>query len=312
MSNSNLVNYTKLSPNYSERGTSIKKITIHHMAGNLSVEACANAFASSAREASATYGIGSDGRVGQYVDEKYRPWTSSNYDNDCQAVTIEVANDIIGGNWHVSDTALNKLILLCADICKRNGIAKLNFTGNASGNLTMHKYFAATTCPGPYLERKFSYIAAEVNKLLGESTVVKPSVPAPQVQTPNVSNQVRIVNNAIYVLYGPSPNNNIVQTIYKGEVYTIVEIKNGYGKLKSGAGWINLSYTEKVANNQNGDYRVKIVNNAIYVLDGPSSNNDIVQTIYKNEIYTIVSVKNGYGQLKSGAGWINLNYTTRI
>lgn len=170
MSNSPLVDYTKISPNSTNpRGASIKKITIHHMAGNLTVEACGDQFASAARKASSNYGIGSDGRVGMYVEEKNRAWSSANKDNDNQAVTIEVANDEIGGNWHVSDKALAKLIELCADICERNGIEKLDFNGNKTGNLTMHKWFVATTCPGPYLESKFPYIADEVNKRLGDS-----------------------------------------------------------------------------------------------------------------------------------------------
>ena len=82
------------------------------------------------------------------------------------AVTIEVANDGGAPDWHVSDKALASLIDLCVDICKRNGIEKLNFTGDATGNLTMHKWFQATACPGPYLESKFPYIASEVNKRL--------------------------------------------------------------------------------------------------------------------------------------------------
>lgn len=170
MSNSPLVDYTKISPNSTNpRNTSIKKITIHHMAGNLTVEECGDQFASAARKASSNYGIDSDGRVGMYVEEKNRAWSSANKDNDEQAVTIEVANDEIGGNWHVSDKALAKLIELCADICKRNGIKELDFTGNKTGNLTMHKWFIATTCPGPYLESKFPYIADEVNKILESS-----------------------------------------------------------------------------------------------------------------------------------------------
>ncbi len=82
-------------------------------------------------------------------------------------ITIEVANDSGDPDWHVSDAALEATIKLCVDICKRNGIDKLNFTGDKSGNLTMHKYFAATGCPGPYLSSKFPYIASEVNKRLG-------------------------------------------------------------------------------------------------------------------------------------------------
>ena len=148
MSNSPLVNYTKISPNSNNpRNNKIKKITIHHMAGNLSVEACGNVFQT--REASSNYGIDSNGRVGMYVEEKNRSWCSSNAANDHQAITIEVANDEWGGNWHVSDKALNKLIELCVDICKRNNIAELVYTGDATGNLTRHNMFAATSCPRP-------------------------------------------------------------------------------------------------------------------------------------------------------------------
>lgn len=176
MSNSNLVNYTKISPNSTNpRKDSIKKITIHHMAGNLSIETCGNVFAPASRQASSNYGVGSDGRIGMYVEEKNRAWTSSNADNDNQAVTIEVANDEVGGNWHVSDKALEATIELCVDICKRNGIKKLNFTGDKNGNLTMHKWFASTNCPGPYLGSKFPYIADEVNKRLNGNTESKPS-----------------------------------------------------------------------------------------------------------------------------------------
>lgn len=165
MSNSNLVNYTKISPySTNPRNQKIQKITIHHMAGDLSVETCGSVFQN--KKASANYGIGSDGRVGLYVEEHNRAWTSSNANNDHQAVTIEVANDTIGGDWHVSDKALSKLIELCVDICKRNGIKQLNYTGDKSGNLTMHKWFVATDCPGAYLESKFPYIAVEVNKKL--------------------------------------------------------------------------------------------------------------------------------------------------
>lgn len=170
MSNSSLVDYVKISPNSNPRKSKIDKITIHHMAGNLSVETCGNIFANGKRKASSNYGIGSDGRLGMYVEENRRAWTSSNADNDHRAVTIEVANDgAANTNWHVSDKALAKLIDLCVDICKRNGITKLNYTGDTSGNLTRHNMFIATTCPGTYLQNKFSYIADEVNKRLNET-----------------------------------------------------------------------------------------------------------------------------------------------
>lgn len=167
MSNSPLVNYTKISPNSSARGAKIDTITIHHMAGNLSVEACANVFQDTSRQASSNYGVGTDGRIGLYVPENRRAWTSSNRDNDNRAVTIEVANNGGSPNWPVSDKALQATIDLCVDICQRNGIPRLNYTGDKTGNLTMHKWFTNTLCPGPYLSGKFQYIADQVNARLG-------------------------------------------------------------------------------------------------------------------------------------------------
>jgi hypothetical protein len=170
MSNSPLVDYTLISPNSSARGAKIDTITIHHMAGNLSVESCAQIFQDTSRQASSNYGVGTDGRIGLYVPENRRAWTSSNRDNDHRAITIEVANNGGSPNWPVSDKALRATIDLCVDICQRNGIARLNYTGDKTGNLTMHKWFSNTLCPGPYLSGKFQYIADQVNVRLGKTT----------------------------------------------------------------------------------------------------------------------------------------------
>ncbi len=189
MSNSKLVDYTKISPNSSARTGKISKITIHHMAGNLSVEACGKLFETTERQASSNYGVGTDGRIGLYVEESRRAWTSSNRDNDNAAVTIEVANNSGSPNWTVSDKALEATIALCVDICQRNGIEKLNFTGDKSGNLTMHKWFTNTLCPGKYLESKFPHIAQEVNKRLsaGETETVTPTTPKEENTIPDGS-----------------------------------------------------------------------------------------------------------------------------
>jgi len=161
-----------------ERSSTIQKITPHHMAGNGTLSGCSsgwiNLWNNNQKKASSNYGIDSNGGVGLYVEENRMAYTSSNANNDNQAVTIEVANtqeaanmgDVKGNNWEVSDTAYNKLVDLCVDICKRNGIIKLNYTGDSTGNLTRHNMFSATTCPGPYLQGKFSSIKAIVNKRL--------------------------------------------------------------------------------------------------------------------------------------------------
>ena len=167
MSNSSLVDLVSYSPNHSGRRTHpITKIAIHHTAGVLTAAGIGNVFKSRSRQASCNYGIGNDNKIVLVVDEANRAWTTSNAWCDNRAVTIEVSNCQYGGNWLVSDRVLNTLIDLVADICRRNGIKNCTYTGGTDGVLQMHKWYAQTSCPGPYLASKFTYIAQEVNKRL--------------------------------------------------------------------------------------------------------------------------------------------------
>lgn len=174
MSNSPLVSYTRLSPNRTKpRNHVIDTVTIHCMAGNMSVETCGELFANAARKASSNYGIGSDGRIALYVDEADRSWCSSSASNDNRAVTIEVANNGGAPDWPVSSAAYESLIKLLADICQRNNIKQLLWRGDKSligkvnlQNMTVHRWFAAKACPGEYLYRRHGEIADRVNALL--------------------------------------------------------------------------------------------------------------------------------------------------
>lgn len=176
MSNSKLVSYTKLSPNHSGKRThKIDTISIHCMAGNLSVETCGDVFASKSRKASSNYGIGSDGRIALYVDEANRSWCTSSASNDQRAITIEVANTVAKDPWPVSDAAYNSLINLLVDICQRNGIKELKWKGDKSligqvdkQNMTVHRWFAAKACPGDWLYERHGQIAGEVNARLNK------------------------------------------------------------------------------------------------------------------------------------------------
>lgn len=167
MSNSALVSYTRISPNRnSPRTQPISKITVHHMAGSLSLPQFGELVANPARQMSANYAIDKYGSIGLYCEEGDRSWCSSSPWNDHRAVTIEVANDGGAPDWHVSDKSLAALIDLCTDICRRNGMRELVYTGNQNGSLTMHCYYSATACPGPYLKSRFSDIANQVTARL--------------------------------------------------------------------------------------------------------------------------------------------------
>ena len=149
MTYSPLTSVAIMSPNHSgSRLNPISKITIHHMAGNLSIETCGNVFLNPNKQASSNYGIGSDGRIACYVEEEDHPWTSANWENDDRAITIEVANSESGGDWPISQAAYASLISLCADICNRYGIYPY-YDGTPSATLTEHCMFVATNCPGP-------------------------------------------------------------------------------------------------------------------------------------------------------------------
>ena len=186
MSNSPLVSYTKISPNKSSpRNHKIDTVTIHCVVGQCSVETLGNVFAPTSRQASSNYGIGYDGRIGMYVEEKDRSWCSSNAANDNRAITIEVASDT-KEPYAVTEKAYAALIDLLVDICKRNGIKELVWSTNKADrvnhkngcNMTVHRDYANKSCPGTYLYERHAQIASEVSKCLG-GTSIKPETPEP-------------------------------------------------------------------------------------------------------------------------------------
>lgn len=181
MSNSKLISYTKISPNRtSPRNHKIDTVTIHCVVGQCSVETLGNIFAPTSRQASCNYGIGADGRIGMYCEEKDRSWCSSNAANDNRAITIEVASDT-KHPYAVNAKAYAALIDLLVDICKRNGIPRLVWSTSKADrvnhkngcNMTVHRDYANKSCPGEYLYSRHAQIASEVNKRLG-STDTRP------------------------------------------------------------------------------------------------------------------------------------------
>ena len=184
MGNSPLVSYTRISPNRtSPRNHKIDTITIHCVCGQATVEALGNVFAPTSRQASSNYGVGKDGRIGMYCEEKDRSWCSSSRANDHRAITIEVASDTTPP-YAVNDKAYNALIDLLVDICQRNpGIGTLKWKNDKSligqvdkQNMTLHKWFANTDCPGEYLHERHNDIVAKVNARLN-GDVLEPVTP---------------------------------------------------------------------------------------------------------------------------------------
>ena len=227
MGYSALTNVAIMSPNHSgSRYNSISKITIHHMAGNLSIETCGNVFLNPNRQASSNYGIGSDGRIACYVDEENHPWTSANWDNDDRAITIEVANSETGGDWPISQAAYASLIRLCADICNRYGIYPY-YDGTPSATLTEHCMFVATNCPGPTIH------SMQVNHVIENDirTAMAGGAVTPQ-PTPPVSGDVEDL--ALRAIAGEFGNGDARRAAL-GSMYEVVQsrINEMYGGIQS-------------------------------------------------------------------------------
>lgn len=268
MSNSKLVVYKKISPNKNHpRNHKIDTITIHCMAGPLSIESCGNLFAKSSTQASSNYGIGPDGRIALYVDEGDRSWATSSASNDNRAITIEVASSS-KHPYEVTDAAYKALIELIADICKRNNIKKLLWKGDKNligqvdkQNMTVHRWFKNKACPGDYLYNKHPDIVKKVNKKLTvdtkktddkkkEDTTKKTDEKKTNTdtKTKNANFRVKIKVNSLNIRKTASASGKIVGSVKKDQIYTITKVSGDWGYLKSGAGWINcaVKYVTKI------------------------------------------------------------------
>lgn len=202
--NSLLVSYTKLSPNHSgQRTHSIDRITPHCVVGQCSVETLGEIFAPSSRQASSNYGIGVDGRVAMYVEEKNRSWCSSSNANDQRAVTIECASDTTEP-YAMNGKVYATLLTLCIDICSRNGKKKLLWFADKDKSLnyepaademvlTVHRWFANKSCPGNWLYERLGELAKQVTfQLCGATPDTEPVKQEPAKAESNVLYRVQV------------------------------------------------------------------------------------------------------------------------
>lgn len=335
--NSPLVSYTKLSPNHSgQRTHAIDRITPHCVVGQCSVETLGNIFAPTERQASCNYGIGADGRVGMYCEEKNRSWCSSSYANDQRAITIECASDTFAP-YAFKDVVYNKLIELCVDICRRNGKKKLLWLGDKNKTLnyqpksdemvlTVHRWFANKSCPGDWMYQRMGDLAAKVTAKLG-GTTIKPEKPVVsgtlyRVQVgayskkKNADNQLKAVKAKGFDAFITQ-----VDGLYKVQVGAYSVKANAEAQLaKVKAAGFDAFITTKAGTAAStpafSPYKVRVSIKDLNIRKGPGTN-------YASNgfcpvgIYTIVEEANGagatkWGKLKSDAGWVSLDYAKRI
>lgn len=307
MSNSKLVDCTVYSPNHSGKRThSIDTLTPHCVVGQLAAETIGACFPKG-RDASCNYGIGKDGRVCLIVDECNRSWCSSSSANDQRAITIECASDKTHP-YAMTDAVYEKLIQLCVDICQRYGKTKVLWLGSKEKTLaytpksdemvlTAHRWFANKACPGEWLYSRYGALASEITKRLGGKTTVtdKPTT-----------------NKATMYRVRKSWKESSTQ---KGAFTSLANAKAcadknpGYSVFDEN-GQVVYPVTFK-------SYLVRVTTDVLNIRKGPGTNYGTNGSIKNRGVYTIVEEANGtgatkWGKLKSGAGWISLDYVKRV
>lgn len=314
--NSSLVSYTRLSPNHSGLRThSIDRITPHCVVGQCTVQTLGDIFAPTSRQASGNYGIGKDGKVGMYVEEKNRSWCSSSNANDQRAVTIECASDTTEP-YAFKDVVYQTLITLCADICKRNGKTKLLWLGDKEKTLnytpksdemvlTVHRWFANKSCPGNWMYARMSDLAAKVTAQLGGAA----STPA----TPSTDKNLYRVRKSWADAGSQKGAFSILENAKK-----CADANPGYSVFDGKGTKVYPQKTSAPAASANVPFHVQVSITDLNIRKGPGTDYGKTGKFTGKGVFTITEVKSGkgstagWGRLKSGAGWISLDYARKI
>lgn len=308
--NSSLVSFTQLSPNHSgQRTHAIDRITPHCVVGQCSVETLGRIFLPTFRQASCNYGIGVDGRVGMYVEEKNHSWCSSSNANDQRAVTIECASDTTAP-YAFKDVVYQKLITLCIDICKRNCKKKLLWLGDNDKTLnyspaademvlTVHRWFANKSCPGDWMYARMGDLASKVTAALSGTVTTQ---------------------KQLYRVRKTWSDSKSQKGAYKilANAKACADKNPGYSVFDTDGNAVYTSETGSVGVTGDATFKVRVSVPDLNIRSGPGTNYAATGRFTGAGVFTITAVQsgqgssNGWGKLKSGAGWIALDYAKRI
>ena len=218
--------------NYREgNGKQNKYIVIHYVGATGSAEDNCRYFQSNYRGSSAHYFVGHAGEVWQCVEDKDVAWHCGAtrykhaYCRNDNSIGIELCcrKNISNNTWYFEEETVNSAMELVKELMKKYNIPV--------GNVLRHYDVSGKICPEPYVRNTSAWSTFKAGLTATTSTS---------------GYIVSITADSLNVRKGAGVGHKVVAVVKKGEAFTIVEELNGWGKLKSGVGWINLSYTKRV------------------------------------------------------------------
>lgn len=244
----------------------IKWIVLHYTAGTKSNKGSAlniaRYFAKSTSKASADFIVDDVDMVQYNPDPKnYYCWSvggnkyasmstslGGKYYGQCQnnnSISIEMCSskkntatlNASDNDWYITDATVNNAVQLTKYL--------MNLYNIDINHVIMHHMVTGKWCPQPWCKNETALAGWNnfIAKIKGAGTPSSATQPQSGVTTSAFPYLVRINTDVLNVRQGPGTNFPITTQVRRGSVYTIVAQDSGWGKLKSGAGWIKLSYT---------------------------------------------------------------------
>lgn len=284
-----------------------------------------------------------DGTIYKTLPWDHRGWHAGDDANNthigvemCEPATIKYTS---GSNFTVSDredaiAAVKRTYVaateLFASLCKEYNLDPMK-KGVIVSHAEGYKLGIASNHGDPEhlwrglgLNYTMDTFRAEVKRLMGGDVVQEPVETQPTTQTkfPEVPFTVQVLIPDLNYRSLPS-----FDGIVKGQTgkskFTITQVSGEWGKLKSGAGWIYLTNPEyvkiletvKTTNSPSAaptTYKVRVTVDALNIRAGAGTSYKVNGVIRDKGVYTIVETKGDWGKLKSGAGWICLDYVKRV
>lgn len=179
----------------SRGGNGINGAVPHHAAGTDAKMYVANA---NDRDSHPTYHIDRYGNQTGIVHPTRRPFSTA-HGIDAEAITFEMDNASVGGDWPIANPTLEQLIntlLWHESQSSRKGF-ELNQPGVTQKGffIAWHQQYSQTACPGPFMLRNMRWLVDTLNQRKGSGVVIKP--PVHEVPVPNPGNASELWTDAV-------------------------------------------------------------------------------------------------------------------